>query len=124
MGQCWKNFSKSVDQRPSKSTLDKESYGNLASINEVPPTDDSEPFSKQQLEALQTLLSQQSQINNTIRMRILVQKGNYISALLVKVVRTNMWIVNSCAFDHMIGGITLLHTYNSCCEHIIVKSCR
>lgn len=42
------------------------------------PTDDSNSFSKQQLEALPKLLSQQSQTNNTIGTRVLAQKGNVL----------------------------------------------
>lgn len=84
----WKIYGKPIDWKPSKSTHDKERCENHTSTNEVLPIDDSNPFSKRASRSLSKTGFQQSQAS-TIGTRMLAQKGNYLSALTIKIGRTN-----------------------------------
>jgi len=53
---CWKLHGKPVDWKPSRGSTERESRGNAAST-ELPPTSSQAPFTKDQIEVLQRLIS-------------------------------------------------------------------
>ena len=77
---CWKIHVTPVDWKPTRYFFDKKSRGNHAAAGEGTATTEASPFTKEQLEALQKMLSQlgQSTTTNPIGTRSLAHKGNFL----------------------------------------------
>lgn len=58
---------------------------------------------------------------NTIGIGSVERKGNYLSALTVGKGKTNSWIVDSEASDHMTRDVNLFCHSNTCYENLAVK---
>ncbi|KAK3022402.1 hypothetical protein RJ639_047376 [Escallonia herrerae] len=71
-------------------------------------------FSKEQLELLQNMFNQ-AQINPpVIGSGTIAQKGIFPSALNSKVEKSNPWVIDTGASDHMTGDISLFSSYSAC----------
>lgn len=81
------------------------------------------PFNKEQLELLQKMFGQvqSAPATSTIRSRSLAQKGNFLSALIVRG-EQRPWIVDSDASNHMTGNATIFHNYNPCNENHTINT--
>jgi hypothetical protein len=125
---CWKIHGKPADWKPSKSINDKDRRAhnvisdNNRDKNTILPTETS-PFSKEQLEILQKLFSQNSLSQPSMSASgsgsgLSAQKGKFSTALTVSKKHLNPWIIDSGASDHMTGDATLLNEYNQCTNNL------
>ena len=120
---CWTIHGKPADWKSAHPSNDRESRGNLASIDESHIPSKSSQLSREQMELLQKMFShwQQTLATSVIRIGLLAQKGNFLNALNVKREKINPWIVDSGASDHMIGNANLFHKYRPFHENFATK---
>ena len=122
---CWKIHGKLVDWKPSKPFNDRESSAHDVVVSKDKPTSTkTNPFTKEQLEMLQQLMSQNflSQSSNlTSSTGMLAQKGNFSNAYAINKQHLNPWIIDFGASDHMTGDGTIFHEYNPCKEKYTVR---
>ena len=122
---CWKTHGKPADWKPSKPVNDREGSAHSVVVSEDKLTSTkTSPFTKEQLEMLQQLMSQNSlsQSHNWASgTGMLAQKGNFSNAFIVNKQHSNPWIIDSRASDHITGDGTIFHEYNPCNEKYTVK---
>ena len=121
--KCWKIHNKPANWRPSKSNFDRDSRANSATaVKEQPPAVESSPFTKEQLEVLQKLLS------NTLSQHTAVapfasmhaQAGNLLSAFSMRDKCSKNWNVDSGASNHMTGDESIFDDYQPCHANLTV----
>ena len=112
----WKIHGKPADWKPSKPFNDREGSAHSIVVSEDKPTSTkTSPFTKEQLDMLQQLMSQNSlsqSSNSASATGMLAQKGNFSNAFIVNKKHLNPWIIDSGASDHMMGDGTIFHEYN------------
>ncbi|KAK3031945.1 hypothetical protein RJ639_036229 [Escallonia herrerae] len=116
--KCWKIHGKPADWKPRKPQPENRGY--VATTEEKPISEDV-VFSKEQLELLQNMFNQ-AQINPpVIRLGTIAQKGIFPSALNSKVEKSNPWVIDTGASDHMTGDISLFSSYSACSNNYKVR---
>lgn len=113
------------DQQMTDKRANNVTYDNNRDKITILPTKTS-PFSKEQLEILQKLFSQNSLSQSSMsasgsRSRLIAQKGKFLTALSVNKRYSSPWIINSEASDHMTGDATILNEYNQCTNNSTVR---
>ena len=112
---CWKLHGKPADWKPK---AEREGRGNMTTYGDS-PTAIAELFSKEQLNLLQKLISQQPQ--SIIASGSLAHSGNQLTALNAKQVPSECWIIDSGASDHMTGDVSVFTTYTPCHNHLNIR---
>ena len=93
----------------------KEGRGNTAfNHQQAEVNSNSSSFSKEQMEALQTLFQQSMVTAKQGGIVVVAQRGNFLHALNTSKERTKSWIIDSGASDHMTGDFTLFSSYSPC----------
>ena len=118
---CWKLHGKPADWKPSRTHNERESRANAVSSES--PTAHS-PFSKDQMDILQKLISQAYSSSSTptiISTGSVAQRGNIPSALHVSHHSLTPWIVDSGASDHMTGDKNLFSSFSPCTKDMTVR---
>ena len=119
---CWKLHGKPADWKPSHTSGEHESRGNAAST-EKSKNQTQVPFTRNQLEMLQHLISQAHHSTNpsVIGTGGVAQRGNNTLVFHAAKAPSTHWIVDSGASDHMTGNRSLLSTFSSCPSTLTVR---
>lgn len=106
---CWKIHGKPADWKPRP-------RANIVATAEDSTTTEGSPFSKSQLEALQKLFGQPIPGAHVTMMSHQDTTSNTFSAKSI-----NPWIVDSGDSDHMLGDLTVFHTFKPCINPTTVR---
>lgn len=105
---CWKIHGKPADWKPSR-----EQCAHAASSASTSPTP--QPFTKEQMEALQRLFGQPSAPNTSlVGSGNVALQGEFPLTLMSRHDLDNAWIIDSGASDHMTGNFSLFNSYSPC----------
>ncbi|KAK3015974.1 hypothetical protein RJ639_007262 [Escallonia herrerae] len=116
--KCWKIHGKPANWKPRKPQPENRGY--VATTEEKSISEDV-VFSKEQLELLQNMFNQ-AQINPpVIGSGTIAQKGIFPSAFNSKVEKSNPWVIDTGASDHMTGDISLFSSYSTCSNNYKVR---
>ena len=119
---CWKIHRKPSNWKSNR-TQENEPQGYCATNDEPPQSNNSAnktPFSQEQMELLQKLLTRDPSSTSTIGSSSIAQKG-ICSKALNAFSKSNSWIIDSSTSDHMTGDITLFHSYQHCSKSYKIK---
>ena len=116
---CWKLHEKPADWKPRGGNQPAPESRGLVTTGEEQP--ESLLFSKEQVEMLKKLISQQNSAPETIGAGTVAQQGNFSMALSSHLQKNSPWIVDSGASDHMTGNSNLFHTFSPCSGNYMVQ---
>ena len=119
---CWKIHGKPSNWKSNR-TQENEPQDYHATNDEPPQSNNSTnktPFSQEQMELLQKLLTRDPSSTSTTGSGFIAQKGICSKALNV-FSKSNSWIIASGSSNHMTGDITLFHSYQPCSESYKIK---
>ena len=119
---CWKIHGKPSNWKSNR-TQENEPQGYRATNDEPPQSNNSTnriPFSQERMELLQKLLTRDPSSTSTIGSSSIAQKGICSKALNASS-KSNSWIINSSASDHIASDITLFHSFQPCSESYKIK---
>ena len=110
---CWKIHGKLADWKPNHAKNDQESYANVAARSNDANFVETSPFTKEQLDALQKLFGQISIPSEATPTTSHQHTSMLLSSppLLKKIRKSEPWIVDPGASDHMTGDISIFQHY-------------
>ncbi|XP_073025759.1 uncharacterized protein [Primulina eburnea] len=105
---CWKIHGKPADWKPAR-----QQRANTATVD--PPTSEQQPFTKEQLDALQKLFGQPSVTSNpSLSCTGNVAHSGIASFTSSQHDMSSYWIIDSGASDRMTGCLNYLHNFQQC----------